>query len=75
MQPIQLPTSTDQLGDALLRHMRFVSELDVEKERKEAFPHSLEDQFYSTFDKKAELKRLFKLGMALMDGVKTLQFA
>lgn len=75
MQSIHLPTSTDQLGDQLLRHMRFVAAMDVEKERRINRPYSTQSLFFATFDKEAELKRLFNLAIALGEGVKTLEFA
>lgn len=71
MQPIQLPTSTDQLANQFFRHLQFVVEFDVKNPGTAAhYP-----EFLATFNKQAEINRLLRIALALDDGVKTLTFA
>ena len=67
---IQLPTSTTQIGQQLLRHFNFTIAFDVNNPG----PASHYPQFLATFNKRAELQRLIDMAEALDSGVKTLEF-
>ena len=70
MQAIQLPTSTRQLSEQLLRHLKFTATFDTGNPGTAIhYP-----QFLATFNRQAEIQRLIDIAEVLDSGVKVLRF-